>query len=288
MDNLIKKRVSPPQAEPADSSVPAQEVKKSKRANRSGAGCKRRKQRKKEEKYLGKVRLVRRTETLSRASQLSLGNAQVKEAVGPFIGSRADADSHHVNVSRDTLDFYDAHPYGNEKLEVSERANVSNPSGLPGKGKGVFALKELAAGTRLCPYVGKLQARPCAVELECQYDLRLADKLFLCARDKLYDIGYLAASNMPKQNPLQHVREAVPTEPNFGRYFNTGKSEADNNCTFEIAGDGFDAIFLQSARAIRKGEELLVSYGNQFKIRAVDHVLSDDDRTVCDSEEDFA
>jgi hypothetical protein len=283
MENLIKKRVAKSSAESADSSAPVQEAKKAKRRPRCGQGCKKRKQQKKEKDYLNAVRKIRNVETRQRNDEMGRASS------GPFIGSEAAAKSHCYNVSSETTSFYVSQVYGNDMLDVLECANVSNPEGLPGKGKGVFAAKFIAARTCLCPYVGVVQKRPCPEELHCQYDLRLADNLFYCARDKLYDIGYLAASsNVPGQNPMSHVKEDGRCPPNYGRYFNTGMSENDNNCVFEIAGDGFDAIFLYSARDIKKGEELLVSYGDQFKIQVGDRDVSDDDnRTVCDSDDDF-
>ena len=288
MENLIKKRVAKSSAESADSSAPVQEAKKAKRRPRSGQGCQRRKERKKQAKYLNQVRGARRAETSTRKQDMPLSkNAQTGRS-GPYLGTEAEAESHSFNVSSETVEFYEKHAHGNGMLDVRESANVSNPGGLPGKGKGVFAAVFILPGTCLCPYVGVAQKRACPEEVQCQYDLRLADKVFFCARNKPYDIGYLAAACKPGENPLNHVKADVPCPPNFGRYFNTGMSEGDNNCAFEIAGDGFDAIFLYSTRAIQKGEELLVSYGDKFKIQTGDRDVSDDDnRTVCDSDEDF-
>ena len=37
-----------------------------------------------------------------------------------------------------------------------------------------------------------------------------------------------------------------------------------NNCSFEIAGDGLDAMFIETTYPVAAGEELLVDYGKKF------------------------
>ena len=39
-----------------------------------------------------------------------------------------------------------------------------------------------------------------------------------------------------------------------------------NNCSFEIAGDGLDAMFIETTYPVAAGEELLVDYGKKFFI----------------------
>ena len=73
--------------------------------------------------------------------------------------------------SKVVREFYASHGESNRYLTVSEGANVSNPSGVKGGGKGVFARTDIPKGTLVCPYLGKLRAKHCpAVDL-CQYDM---------------------------------------------------------------------------------------------------------------------
>jgi hypothetical protein len=60
------------------------------------------------------------------------------------------------------------------------------------------------------------------------------------------------------------VNAACP--PNYARYINTVMhgSKADFNCEFLPCSQGYDCMYVYSARAIEKGSELLVDYGSLF------------------------
>jgi hypothetical protein len=167
--------------------------------------------------------------------------------------------------SPQTREFYQEHPLRNKLLLLSEGPNVSNPEGVPGKGKGVFAACDLPVDTRLCPYLGRRQSRPCSADEQCQYDLLMYKGCVVCARAVLYDTGYLIVSD---EASLGHgVKAACPSPPNYGRYFNTlfgERDECEFNCVFEIVDDGCDAMFIHTSRAVKAGEELLLDYGGHF------------------------
>ena len=185
------------------------------------------------------------------------------------------------DVSDEVMDFYYQNWGENQYLEVRETANVSNPTGTAGGGKGVFAKKLIPPGTRVCPYGGFHQRKPCPAEENCQYDLRMDEGLYVCGRNALYDVGYLMAAHQEKH--LAFVTSKLKSPPNYGRYFNTGSAGLANNCEFEIAGDGLDAMFLTTTRAVAKGEELLVDYGDWFTIKSDD---VSDAGTECNSDSD--
>ena len=167
--------------------------------------------------------------------------------------------------SPQTREFYLEHPLRNKLLLLSEGPNVSNPEGVPGKGKGVFAACDLPADTRLCPYLGKRQSRPCSATEQCQYDLLMYKGCVACAREVLYDTGYLIVAD---EASLGHgIKAACPSPPNYGRYFNTlfdERADCEFNCVFEIVDDGCDAMFIHTSRAVKAGEELLIDYGGHF------------------------
>jgi hypothetical protein len=86
------------------------------------------------------------------------------------------------------------HPhYFNKWVRVSSAANVSNPTGDKDFGKGVFAIRDIPSGTRICPYVGVHRNKPCPASVlivnmtsACTYK-----DVYLCGREQLYDQGYL-------------------------------------------------------------------------------------------------
>jgi hypothetical protein len=162
------------------------------------------------------------------------------------------------------VDFYSEHAGGLKYLEVRESANASNPEGLPGRGRGVFATRAIASGELLCPYVGKAQPSPCAASLDCGFCLRMAVGLFICARAVSYDIGYLMGDDVVTRMHCMSAQTACP--PNYARYINTVMHgvESDFNCMFAPCPDGLDSMLVYATRAISEGEELLIDYGDMF------------------------
>ena len=240
---------------------------KKKRPNRTSKAHRAKVQSKQRKKLIKNVRVKRKEELRERGPSVAYSNYGRGCAVSfPKISVMQERLlTGTTDVSEETMSFYRDHWYQNQYLEVSERPNVSNPGGESGRGKGVFAKKFIPAGTRVCPYLGRCQSGRCAPDVACQYDLQLERGFFLCAREKMYDIGYLQVTNQERDHSF--ITEDAPCPPNYGRYFNTA-SGADrvNNCSFEIAGDGLDAMFIETTYPVAAGEELLVDYGKKFFI----------------------
>jgi hypothetical protein len=175
------------------------------------------------------------------------------------------------------MDFYIRHAGYNPWLEVSDRYNVSNPEGIEGGGKGVFALQDIPPHTLLCPYVGtpwicacKDNTRADHVEFrDCQYDLRVHSEFYICAREDTHDTAYLNALDLENLMGGDGVISTYRTPPNFGRYFNTLRKgqEGKFNCSFLPDADGFEVIFIWSGdEVVKRGEELLIDYGTEFSL----------------------
>jgi hypothetical protein len=94
-----------------------------------------------------------------------------------------------TECSPETAVFYNDHPhYFIKWLKVSSAANVSNSTGDKDGGKGVFAIRDIPSGTRICPYVGVHRNKPCPASVGCQYDLHMHKDVYLCGREQLYMI----------------------------------------------------------------------------------------------------
>ena len=140
----------------------------------------------------------------------------------------------------------------------------------------MFAKCDIPAGVRVCPYVGEHKNCPCPPEVGCEYDLQMDREIFVCARNVPMDIGYLQSAYPDKDHSF--IKSKHANSPNYGRYFNTamGKDLLDN-CLFDIAGDGLDAMFIKTSRDIKEGEELLVDYGDYFFIHEEDREVDEVD-----------
>ena len=273
MDNLIPKK---PSSSSSSSSSQAKSLAKKpgkkKRPNRTGKGHKKKRQLMAFHLFKKKIWKKRKDQLRTRAAHGSGG----LKSLGPKISVQKSVMLDGApTVSQETMDFYSEHPFVNEYLEVSERPNVSNRDGTAGGGQGVFAKCDIPAGVRVCPYVGEHKNCPCAPEVECQYDLQLDAGIFICARDTLEDIGYLQSAYPDKDHTF--IKAAHPNAPNYGRFFNTAMGGVEDNCTFAIAGDGLDAMFIETSRAIQKDEELLVDYGDYFYIHEEDREVDEVD-----------
>lgn len=240
-----------------------------KRRSRQGKGHKDKVQRKARKKWLAKVQLKRANDLRSRHSSSCGGGGP---SAGPKISVLKNSSLDGMSaVSGDLMEnFYFLHPRENCWLEVSEGPNVSNPHGVQNRGKGVFAKRDIPIGTRLCPYVGSYRNAPCPRSENCEYDLRVTQGFCICARESLYDIGYLqtGARDDSGKGLRDHsfIKMDLPSPPNYGRYFNTARGKSTTNCAFEIACDGHDVMYIYSTHAVAAGEELLVDYGDSFTI----------------------
>lgn len=265
--NLIPKKSRPlPESSSSSSEPPAAKAPPAKKKRkRPPSAARAEKSREKSKEKLGeKTRTKRKKSARERGSSQSYYNGGANK-VGPFVCVEKDRLlTGAPDVSDETMDFYFENWLENNFLEVRESSNVSNPDGILGGGKGVFAKKLIPAGTRVCPYVGAHRSKPCPSELQCQYDLRLERGFYICGRDTLYDVGYLMAANPERHQAFVTAEMKCP--PNYGRFINTATAGLKNNCRFELAGDGLDAMFVSALRNVEKGEELLVDYGEWFTI----------------------
>jgi hypothetical protein len=194
------------------------------------------------------------------------------QSVAPLIPINEERKLAKANqTSTETGEFYGKHAEENCWLEVSEGKNVSNPMGVKGGGKGVFAMVDIPAGTRICPYVGEVRSAPCSVEEGCNYDARVHAGFYICARSIEYDIGYFSQTDSTTWNGHKGVQVKRPCPPNFGRYVNSLTEEALSdgqvyNCSLENSDDGHDVIFITTLEFVRAGEELLMDYGTDFTV----------------------
>lgn len=283
---LIPKKVRPlpePSSSSSEPPAPVDQPPAKKKRKRPPSAAHREKSRKKSLAKLGKkTRAHRKVASRERGSSQHYCYGRGGKSVGPFVSVDKDRLlTGAPDVSEETMDFYYQNWCDNQYLEVRESANVSNPTGKPGGGKGVFAKKHISAGTRVCPYVGQHRPKPCAAELGCQYDLRLEKGFFICGRETLYDIGYLMSANQERHQAF--ITSELPCPPNYGRFMNTASAGLTNNCQFELAGDGLDAMFITTSQVVEEGAELLVDYGEWFTI-APDDVS--ETGTVCGSDGD--
>jgi hypothetical protein len=180
-----------------------------------------------------------------------------------------DTKLYKPDVCPQVMEFYHSHAFGNKWLEVSDRKNVSNPTGAKGGGKGVFAKKEIPPNTLLCPYVGRVFICACHGDEPCLYDLKVHDSYYICAREEKVDTVYFNITDVETYNGYKGNHTDSPSEPNYGRYFNTVKEGQGGafNCSFEPDVDGYEVIFIWTGdRVVNAGEELLVDYGKSFVV----------------------
>lgn len=236
------------------------------KTRRRGSGSKLKAQKKSRAKFIREVRNVRSDEIRSRESSFG-PNGRTALTIGPRHCPEADSllTKPH-DWCPDVREFYRAQRrMDNDYLTVSEGKNVSNPEGEVGGGKGVFAKKDIPAGTTLCPYLGHERGVPCPASEKCQYDLQLHKGYILCAREVKFDLGYL--QSWDESDRLCAIKLETPCPPNYGRYINTlwgDRVSADFNCVFSSADDGQSVMFIEASRDISAGEELLVEYGRDF------------------------
>ena len=261
-------------------SAAGEEVKpsgKKKRKRRCSENSRLRRRSIEHEKFLKKVREKRDSEVRARTGVGSIStNAQLPRVP-------QNLKEKYAHCAMEVAQFYNDHPDRNRWLELSEGPNVSNPDGIAGGGKGVFARCDVKKGTFLCPYLGEIKDCRCEGG-ECLYDMRIRRKMFVCAREILYDVGYLyqdplwierpsCAGDILRSNRRYATKERdVACPPNYGRYVNSLTREQRDAgksfiCRFELLEHTRrKEIFLQATRDIKAGEEILAYYGNEYAL----------------------
>jgi hypothetical protein len=126
-------------------------------------------------------------------------------------------------------------------MALLEKYLFIKKSKLPNAGKGLFTKKDIPKGTRIVEYKGKLRKWKEVKHLD----------------------GYNGYLMYITRNVVIDAQPAIKT---FGRYANDANGfgrvkHLKNNC--EYVSDG-SKCYIESLRAIQKGEELLVSYGKDF------------------------
>jgi uncharacterized protein len=114
-------------------------------------------------------------------------------------------------------------------------------SQLPDSGKGLFTKVPITKGTRIVEYKGKLQ--------------------------KWKDVKHLDGINGYLMYITRNaVIDALPEKHTFGRYANDAKGLSKvhglrNNAEYVSEGN---RCYIEATRKIKKGEEILVYYGNEY------------------------
>jgi hypothetical protein len=243
--------------------IPLKKPKKKSRPNRKSKQSVINRNRKNGEKLIKKAIVHRMDEHLRR-----FDNPNYRCIEPRVFQANSCKGSQYSMVSLDTTEFYEKHHDKNTWVRVSQpgEINVSNKGGDHNGGKGLFAIKDIPSGTRICPFVGNMHRKPC--DGGCKYDLKLGKDMYLCARECPNDLAYLARGDF-QDTPALRTR-AVPSPPNYARYCNSlpNTTLADKdlfNCAFEVVGDGLNAMFLETTRDVVAGEEMLVWYGESFQ-----------------------
>jgi uncharacterized protein len=114
-------------------------------------------------------------------------------------------------------------------------------SKLPNAGKGLFTKKDIAKGTRIVEYKGKLRKW----------------------KDVKHEDGHNGYLMYITRSAVIDARPSIKT---LGRYANDARGFVrmeglKNNCEYVSEGN---KCFIESVRAIKKGEEVLVGYGREF------------------------
>jgi len=238
-----------------------------------------------------------------RVAELKLRTASgFGSSIGPAIGVNEHRKLAKGVYSLCTNEYYAEYDFEKPLVEVRTSANVSNPEGKPDGGAGLFALRDIVDGTRICPYVGRMRSRPCPDDVHCEYDLRIDERVYVCAREVPYDVGYLLYQETDREtgshNAVResaHRRDACPR--NFGRYINTLSEQQRGegrtfNAIFDASEDGHDVVWVTADRDISAGEEVLVDYGKDFQVsgalgRDRYRTESDEEGTVVDDDDEW-
>ena len=126
-------------------------------------------------------------------------------------------------------------------MALLEKHLVVKDSGIPNSGKGLFTKIDIAKGTRIVEYKGRITTWK-----EADIDEGRNAYLF---RVKSY-----------------HTIDARPTLKNLARYANDAKGFQKikglrNNCVYVI--DGLQ-VYIESVKDIAAGDEIFVDYGKEY------------------------
>jgi uncharacterized protein len=126
-------------------------------------------------------------------------------------------------------------------MALSEKYLFIKKSKLPNAGKGLFTKKDISKRIRIVEYKGKLRKW----------------------KDIKHEDGHNGYLMYITRNA---VIDALPTITTLGRYANDAKGLVrvdglKNNCEYVSEGN---RCFIESIRSIKRGEEILVSYGKEF------------------------
>ena len=122
--------------------------------------------------------------------------------------------------------------------ETSDTVAVRK-SKIENAGKGLFAKKAMKKGDHICLYFG-----------------------VLVFRDQIYN-EYYESDYLLEHRDNDFIIDAADPKSCFGRYANDSLSMDQSNCKFGFYKKPFSG-FLCATRAIRRGEELYVSYGKAY------------------------
>ena len=265
--NIPKKRSAAYSGSGTSDGDVAAPASKKKRPTRKGSKSNRERHRERSSKrFISHVGKLRRNDIVARRGRMS---PKVNALYMRLRKDMSEFDS--AGMSQWAVRFYDHHGVRNKFLRVSAdgEPNISNPDGVKGGGRGVFATREIWEFETLCPYVSHVRERACDPSLECEYCLRIDKHTFLCSREAKYDSGYLMMAER-REVKMQHagVNMDEPCPENFGRYVNTllpgQPDEGRFNAEFEASPDGLPAVYLKATRKILEGEEILAPYGNLY------------------------
>jgi hypothetical protein len=233
---------------------------KTKRLQQPGKNAKAKHEKKRWRKWRKTVRESRLADFNARLLEMP-DLARESLPVTPMLGSIVATQCWYGSgASSATPDFYRFHGADNKYLEVRGGVNVANPLGESDQ-KGVFARVNIPAGKRLCPYLGRLHATVALTNQRSQYLMRIGDEC-IDAESVLVDVGYLAMQGEWLKTP-----SACP--PNYGRYINSISPQQPHlhyNCYYVADEAGHSDIWVWSDVDIAAGEELLVDYGNEFRL----------------------
>lgn len=126
-------------------------------------------------------------------------------------------------------------------MALLEKYLLIKKSKLPNSGKGLFTKRNIPKGTRIVEYKGKLRAWK--------------------------DVKHVDGHNGYLMYITRHaVIDAQPATKTFGRYANDANGFVrvkglKNNCEYVSEGN---KCYIESLRAIKRREEIFVSYGKDF------------------------
>ena len=156
--------------------------------------------------------------------------------------------------------FYREQGPATRNVEVRSGCSIANKLGN-NREKGVFSIQDFPAGTRICPYVGEIYARP---PKKGKYVMEVSRTLtWMQSMHDPYDVGYLYYLD-------DSVRGQLRSPPNYGRYINTiypkdvSLGDYSFNCAFVGDDTGVSFVWVVALVDVVAGTELFVDYGPAY------------------------